>query len=198
MAFMYKLICHRGIHNKKIKENSFEGIHKALDSNEYVGVEFDIRTTLDNEFILFHNAMYNNKLISNTNYKELPKYVPKLEDILKIDSDKIFLIEIKNIGDNYEYLYKLLEKYSKKNIYVMSFSNKIIDKMNIINRHYKIGILNYVLNTSDDIKNLDFVGILNSLINDNVINNLKKLEIFSYGLFENKKYKNIYYIVDNK
>lgn len=193
---MYKIISHRGIHNKLINENSYEGIKLAFNDSKYVGVEFDIRETLDKEIILFHNNIYNNKLIKNTLYKELPKYVPKLKDILKINTNKIFLIEVKNIN-NYDKLINLLNKYKNKNIYIMSFSNNIINKLNITNREYKIGILNYVLNTNIDINKLDFVGILNKLINKDIINRLNKLDIFSYGLFKNKKYKDIYYIEDN-
>jgi len=192
---MYKLISHRGIHNKKIIENSYEGVKKALDRNEFVGVEFDIRETKDNEFILFHNSIYNNKLISNLYYKELPKYVPKLKDILKINSNKIFLIEVKNIK-SYDKFINILNKYKSKKIYVMSFSYKIINKLNTINRSYKIGILNYILNTNINMKKLDFVGILNSLINESIINQLENIEIFSYGLSKTKKYKEIFYIVD--
>lgn len=197
MIFLYKLISHRGISNKDIKENSFIAIKKALECDDYVGVEFDVRTTLDNEFVLYHNPLYNNKLVKNTLYKELPKYVPKLNEVLKIESNKIFLIEIKNIGDNYDKLIDILKGYDNKKLYVMSFSNKIISKMDINERNYKIGILNYVFNTNEDTKKLDFVGILNSLINDNILNSLKNIEIFSYGLFDKKKSEKIFYIVDN-
>jgi len=197
VIFIYKLIAHRGMHDKYIKENTYDAIKNALDSDKFVGVEFDVRETLDKEFILYHDALYNNKLIKNTKYREFPKYVPKLCDILKIKSNKMFLIEIKNVS-NFDRLIKLLNKYSDKNIYVMSFSNKIIFKMDVINRKYKLGILNYVLNTSKNIKKLDFVGILNSLLNDDIVNKLDNLEIFSYGGIENKKYKDIYYITDNK
>lgn len=193
---MYKLIKHRGIHNKKIKENSYEGILLALNSDKYVGVEFDIRETLDNEIILFHNGVYNNKLISNTLYKELPKYVPKLEDILSINSDKIFLIEIKNIEHNFDKFLNILHKYKNKNIYVMSFYLNNIKKINIKDRPYKIGILNYILNTNDYIKELDFICILNSLINKEVLDKLKNKQVFSYGIKEKKKYSEVYYITD--
>lgn len=194
---MYKLIAHRGIHNKNIVENSYESIKNALVSNDYMGVEFDIRVTKDNEFIVFHDGVYNNKLIKNTLYKELPKYVPKLVDILKINSNKLFLIEVKDINNKYNELIKILNKHKGKKIYVMSFSNKIVNKLNIVNRSYKIGILNYILNTFEKSKELDFICILNSLLNDNVLNALKNIEVFSYGIFEKKKYKNVYYIVDN-
>ena len=194
---MDKLIAHRGIYDKNIKENSYIAIKNALESDEYVGVEFDIRETLDNEIILYHDAYYNNKLVSKTYFKEMPKYVIRLQDILKINSNKIFLIEIKNI-DNYDKFMKILSKHKNKNIYVMSFSNKVIEKINIVNRNYKIGILNYVLNTNINIKKLDFIGILNNLLNESIIKELKNLEVFSYGIIKKKNYKDIYYIVDNK
>lgn len=193
---MYKLIKHRGIHNENIKENSYEGIKLALDSDKYVGVEFDVRETIDNEIVLFHNPMYNNKLVSKTKYNELPKYVPKLEDILNINSNKIFLIEIKNILHNFDKFINIINKHSNKDIYIMSFYTNNIKKIDISNRFYKIGILNYVLNTSDFIKELNFIGILNNLINDELLNTLKDKQIFSYGKIGKKKYKDIYYIVD--
>ena len=194
---MDKLISHRGIFDKNIKENSYEAIKKALDSDNYLGVEFDVRETIDNELIVYHNVLYNNKLISKTRYNELPKYVSRLDDILKIDSNKIFLIEIKDIN-NYDRFLSLINKYCDKNIYIMSFSNKVIERINKENRCYKIGVLNYILNTSEFTKKLDFVGILNSLLNDDLIRKLKGIEIFSYGLFDKKKFKDIYYIVDDK
>ena len=193
---MYKLIKHRGSYSALIKENSYDAIKTALDNPLYIGVEFDIRCTKDNKFILFHDPIYNNKLISNTYYYELPKYVVQLENVLSIKSDKIFLIEIKNINNNYKQLFTLLNRYNNKNIYVMSFSNRIINKMDMKKRKYKIGVLNYVLNTSNNIKDLDFVGILNSLITKDYILGIKSKEIFAYGLLKVKKYESIYYIVD--
>lgn len=192
---MYKLIKHRGTHSDKIKENTYEAILNALNDSKYVGVEFDVRETKDHEFVIYHNSICNGKLISEMDFNELPKFIPKLKMVLKINSNKIFLIELKNIT-SFDNFYNLLEKYPNKNFYVMSFSNKLIKKVDYPNRHYKIGILNYVLNTTDDIKNLDFVAILNSLLNTNIMSKLKGLEIFSYGLLENLKYENVFYIVD--
>ncbi len=192
---MIKLIKHRGIHNNEIKENTYEAIKLALNSDKYIGCEFDVRETKDHEFIINHDSLYDGKLISNLSYNELPKYMPRLLDILKINSQKIFLIEIKNISSFSNFI-KLLNKFKNKNIYVMSFSNNLINKINIENKTYKVGILNYVLNTTDNNK-YDFIAILNSLLNDNIINTLKNKEIFSYGLLEKHKYKNVFYITDN-
>lgn len=194
---MYKLISHRGIKTKSIKENSYDAIKNALLSDKYCGVEFDLRSTKDNELIIYHDPIYKGKLISNTLYNELPKYVPKLQDILKIKSNKTFLIEIKNINNNYNKLINILNKHLNKKIYVMSFSNKIIKKLDVQNRNYKLGILNYVLNTTDYTINLDFIVILNKLLNEEVIKKLKSIEIFSYGVYTAMLYKNIYYIIDN-
>lgn len=193
---MYKLIKHRGYHDSFIKENSLEGIKNALNDSKYIGVEFDVRVTLDNELVIFHNAYYKDKLVRKINYKELPLYVPKLEEILMLETDKIFLIEIKDIHNNYENFLNVIKKYDKKNLYIMSFSNKTIFKLDIPKRNYKIGVLNYVFNTSKNISKLDFVCILNSLLNQRIINYLKNQEILSYGLFTSKKYKEVIYIVD--
>ena len=192
---MYKLIKHRGIHNKDIKENTYESIKLALQDSKYIGVEFDVRETIDHEFIIYHDPIFNNKLISKSKYDELSRYIPKLDNILKINSNKVFLIEIKNITDFSKFI-NLLNKHKDKNIYVMSFSTNLINNINVKKRKYKIGLLNYVINTNFDNKKLDFIVILNSLINKHIINEVKPLEVFSYGLLENLKYEEVYYIVD--
>jgi len=193
---MYKLISHRGLHNKNIIENSFLAISNALNNNNYVGVEFDVRCTLDNEFIVYHDAMYDGKLIKKIMYNELPKYIPRLKDILNIGSNKMFLIEIKDINDNYSKLIKLLKKYQNKKIYIMSFSNNIVNKLNFKNKKYKLEILNFIYNINKNINNLDFVCILNSLLNKKIINTLHDKEIFLYGLFSKKEFLDVFYIVD--
>ena len=53
-----QLIAHRGIWNKKVKDNSYEALKNGLLSNEYIGIECDIRTTLDKKFIIYHNTLY--------------------------------------------------------------------------------------------------------------------------------------------
>ncbi len=195
---MAKLIKHRGAYSKDIKENTYEAIKMAIDDSKYLGVEFDIRETIDNEFVVFHNPTLKGKLIREYKFNELPKYIPRLKDILKIKTSKIFLIEIKNIMSFPKFL-NLLKKFNYQNIYVMSFSNAIINKCLIKNRTYKVGILNYVINTEDNLRELDFVCILNNLLNDNLIKSLKDKEIFSYGLLSentNYKYPNVYYITE--
>ena len=79
----------------------------------------------------------------------------------------------------------------------MSFSNEIIKKLNILNRNYKIGVLNYLFNTNNDINDLDFICILNNFLNQDLLYKLRNLEVFSYGLVFKKKFKDVYYIVND-
>lgn len=194
-----KLIAHRGIHHDNVHENTLTSITKALEDDRFSGVEFDVRVTKDRELVIFHDAYYNDKLIRNTNYCDLPKYVPRLQDVLKINSNKIFLIEIKYLDDSLEEFMKLLNKYESKKIYVTSFKNNLIDKISKKKRSFKVGILNYIFNSSD-ISHLDFLCIIDSLIDDEVYEYLKKhdKEIFSYGILNYDKIGtyDIFYIVD--
>ena len=111
-----QLIAHRGIWNKKVKDNSYEALKNGLLSNEYIGIECDIRTTLDKKFIIYHNTLYKGNLVRNTNYKDM-KDILLLEDLLKIKTDKILLLEIKEREIDKNKLLKLLNKY-KPNIFL--------------------------------------------------------------------------------
>ena len=75
----------------------------------------------------------------------------------------------------------------------------VIDKLNIKNKTYKVGILNYVLNTTEKHFKYDFICILRPLLNDKIIEFVKKnnKELFVYGNYNNNfKYDFPYYIVD--
>ena len=66
-------------------------------------------------------------------------------------------------------------------------------------RIYKVGILNYVLNTTEKHFKYDFICILRPLLNDKIIEFVKKnnKELFVYGNYNNNfKYDFPYYIVD--
>lgn len=79
----------------------------------------------------------------------------------------------------------------------MSFFNSVIKKIN--NNLFKIGILNYILNSTTTY-NYDFMGILYDVASPHLINSLKKLNITVFLYAINKKdklsYPDIYYIVD--
>ncbi len=199
MIFL-RYIIHRGFHNEKNEENKMPAFIKALNDKRYAGVETDIRETKDHVFVLYHDPLYHGKLINSVNYKEMQKdNIPKLTDLLKIETTKILLLEIKDFNLNIPRLIKTLKKYNR-NIYLMSFSNAVIAQIAKFKTGYKLGTLNYVFNTIDDYP-YDFICLLNGVLTPKVIAAYQKLkvEIFSYGVRSTKDMiYNLTYIVENK
>ena len=193
-------IAHRGLHIIN-KENTMMAFEEAIKSSFFQGFEFDVRMTKDEQFIINHNAFLGNNLIKLSSLANLKKEnnILLLEDVLKLKTDKKFLIEIKDLALNFEKLSKLLNKYSNKSFYVMSFHNEVIKKLSTFSRKYRLGILNYVLNTEEKYP-YDFICLLNSLTTNNLINNYKiqNIEVFIYGVIKEKNFKfdNVSYIVD--
>ena len=192
-------IAHRGLVKKDITENTLEAFKLAIESDKYIGFELDIYTSLDNEFIVFHNPLLDNKFIWNYTSKELKKKkVILLKDVLKLKTDKIILIDIKDIKIDIKKLTKLLNIYKDKNIYVMSFFNSVLKKFK--NPNFKIGLLNYILNSTSTYS-YDFIGILYDVANKHMIDTLNKMniEVFLYALNKKDKfiYKDVYYIIDD-
>ena len=196
---IYMFIAHRGLVNEVAKENTIPAFLGAINNEKYAGFELDIYTSLDKEFVIHHNPLVDNKLIGRLTYKELKKKgIIKLEDVLKLNTNKIILIDIKDININIDKLSKLLNKYNNKKIYVMSFFRRVIKQFK--NPTFKVGILNYVLNSSN-IYPYDFIGIIYDIATYKMIDSFKKLniEVFLYAIDRKDKfiYKDVYYIVDN-
>lgn len=197
-----RLIAHRGLVNKTLKENTLEAFKAALNSPKYCGIELDVRVSKDNEFVVYHDLTYKNKLIKNTSYKDLKKdNIPKLVDVLNLNTDKIIMIEIKEADIDLKKLANLLNKYNHKKLYVMSFNNNILKKLKPYISNIKIGSLNYILNSEEDYSIFDFMGIVNYFLTDDLIEYFKSknIEVFAYGVKSITAIKNnrIYYIVDD-
>ncbi len=190
-----RLIAHRGLWDENIKDNSYEALKKGLESDKYIGIECDIRVTRDNKFIIYHNILYKGELIKNKIYSKL-KDIPLLEDILKISSDKLYLLELKDFNMDLDKLLKLLDKY-KRNIYIMSFDLNILKSLKKLSNKYKIGVLNYVFNSESDY-NLDFICLLDVVATNRVIDyyESKNIEVIIYGV--NSVKRNLTYIVDDR
>lgn len=193
-------IAHRGKVGKNFKENTLAAFKEAINDNKYQGFELDIRTTKDKEFVVVHDFFYNTNLINKTMYQDLSKDICLLEDVLKLETDKIILLEIKERDIDINRLNSLLFKYSSKNIYVMSFYKEPIKKLLQLTVKYKCGILNYLFNSENSYNEYDFIVLLDKTITANLISYFqnRKLEVFSYGVIkENFPYQDdIYYIVD--
>ena len=180
---MKKFIAHRGIWNDSVKDNSYQALYNGLLSEEYIGIETDVRVTKDNVFVLYHDPLYNGKLVKNVYYKDMVD-VCRLEDILKIKTDKIILLEIKDFNMDVKKFIKLIDKY-KRNVMIMSFSTLVINKIKTLNTKYKLGVLNYIIN-SDSNYDYDFICLLDIISNNFVIERLKKrnIEVLIYGVID--------------
>lgn len=196
-----QFIFHRGFHNAKGEENKIEALKKGLENAQSIGIETDIRQTKDKVLVLYHDALFKGKLVPNVLYKEMQKEdVPRLIDLLKIDTNKILLLEIKDFKIDVQSLIKILNKYPRR-IYLMSFNNQVINKIAKLKTKYKLGILNYVFNSEDNYP-YDFICLLNDLLTPSMITKFQKLniEIISYGIRnkENLKYSQLTYIINNE
>ena len=199
---MNHLIAHRGL-KKEASENTLEAFEKSINNSFYSGFECDVRTTKDHIFVICHNPIYKGKIISLTNYKEFKKdNLPTLENVLKLKTNKIMILEIKEINCDINRLSIILKKYDYQNIYVMSFYNKIINNLSLKNLKIKVGVLNYVLNSENDYQNYDFICLLENIMTPNLENYFTRQnkEVFIYGIHDleklTKEYKKSYFITD--
>lgn len=199
---MNHLIAHRGL-KKEASENTLEAFEKSINNTFYSGFECDVRTTKDHIFVICHNPIYKGKIISLTNYKEFKKdNLPTLENVLKLKTNKIMILEIKEINCDVNRLSIILQKYDYQNIYVMSFYNKIINNLSLKNLKIKVGVLNYVLNSENDYQNYDFICLLESIMTSNLESyfTCQNKEVFIYGIHNleklTKEYKKSYFITD--
>lgn len=192
-------IAHRGLVKDGVVENTIPAFLGAIKSDKYVGFELDVYTSKDKEFVVYHDPLIDGKLIWKVSYKELrEKGVIRLVDVLRLNTNKIILIEIKDINIDIDKFSKLLNKYKDKNIYVMSFFNSVIRKFK--NSTFKVGVLNYLLNSTTEYT-YNFIGILYDVATKHMINSFHKLniEVFLYALSKKDKYifDDVYYIIDD-
>ena len=140
-----KIIAHRG--NDQIhKENSKEAILNSLTKDYINGVEFDIRLTKDNKFIINHDPFYHEYYIKNTNSKKLKQLgINTLDEVLKnVKNNKILLIEVKednkNIKKTAKYLYEEIKKYNL-NIYIYIFNYNFLKYFYKKYKNIKCGLI---------------------------------------------------------
>ena len=206
-----KFIAHRGF-KKKDQENTIKAFTNAINDKYFAGFELDIRESKDKKIVVIHDSFIDrvtNKsgLVKNKTSKELKKYnIPLLEDVLKLKTNKLILIEIKNFDMNLDNLVKIINKYKNKKIYIMSFSKNVIKKLRKYNLKCKLGYLNFVLNSDDD-DQYDFIVLYKNILNDSIISRFKEknIKVFVWGLNDNlnsvKSLENkndLYLIVNNK
>ena len=151
-------VIHRGIVNKKFKENLLSSFKKSFHLG--FGIETDIHATRDQKFICFHdftlNRMFKKNLsIKNLNYSRIKKIstikknpIPLIEEVLFASKNKYpLLIELKP-NFSIKLLKKLIRKCSKysKCIFI-SFNHTNIYRLLRIKRNINAG-LSFAYNSS--------------------------------------------------
>ena len=196
-------IIHRGIANKKLKENCFKSFKESF--NKKYGIETDIHFTKDNKIICFHDFTLNrlfkiNKSIKNLTYEEIKSNtkskisVPLLKDVLKLSKKRyLVFIEIKPILnlENIKILLNEIKNY--KNCIIISFKHTNLFKIRKINKKVKIGFsfaknskISDIIKTSSK-KNYDCLILDKYFINNKSIQNIKKNKYF-YTVKEKKEF----------
>ena len=180
-------IIHRGIVNKKFKENLLSSFKKSFSLG--FGIETDIHITKDGEFVCFHdftlNRIFKKKMsIKNLNYSYLKKLsvnqnksIPLLKDVLEISKNKYpLLIELKPklSKKNLQKLIKETSKYSKCTF--ISFNHKNIFNLQKIKSNIKVGLSFSNISSIKEIINASKNKKVNCYILDKIFLNNKKIQ----------------------
>ena len=193
-------LIHRGILNKKFKENCLDSFKASFKKN--YGIETDIHATKDKKFVCFHDFTLKrifkiDKSIKDIKYQELKKIkyksfkIPLLTEVLELSKNKYpIFVEIKPFLEK-RLLSKLINETKGFNkVVFISFKKDNIDSLLKINSSIKVGLS---FSNRSSIK-----SILKSSIN-------KKLKclILDKKFLNNKKIQKIkkekyYYTIKNK
>jgi len=147
----YKHLIHRGILNKKYKENLLNSFKHSFKKG--YGIETDIHSTKDKEFVCFHdftlNRIFKKRLsVKDLKYSQIKKIstqnnnsIPLLKDLLKSSKNKYPLfIEIKP-NFTKKILQKLLKETSKfSKCLFISFKHKNIYNLLKLKSNIKVGL----------------------------------------------------------
>lgn len=165
-----KLIAHRGKLSKNDVGNSKQSLLNALSKSYVEGIECDVRLTKDLKVVVLHDPIIDFVsdgigIVKYMTMKELKQYqfgkesILTLEELLKIiHNDKMICIELKEdrkeLVDN---VIKIIEKYSKLNIIIISFWYSSLKYLKKIKPTIKVGLLiGYSLNNNRIYNHFDY------------------------------------------
>ena len=214
---MAHLLIHRGIVNKKYKENLLKSFKYSF--NKGYGIETDIHATKDHEFICFHdftlNRIFKKKdSVKNMDYSQIKKIsfsnnkpIPLLKDLLQTSKNKYPLfIEIKPSFSKH-LLKKLLKETSKfSKCTFISFKHKNIYDLLKLKANIKVGLsfsppvsVKSIIKKSNN-KKIDCLVLDKFYLKSKSIKNLKIKKYYytiKTKLEFNKYYKNNNLIFEN-
>ena len=147
-----KIIAHRGF-SQKYPENTLLAFEKAIEAGAD-GIETDLRLTLDNQIILFHDR----NLKKHTDVDAKPESlsllalkefdvgrgecIPSLSELLELTQEKVTLIlEIKYIPETYKKLCEVLTVQIEDKldwVEVSCFEDKVLEYIYKLNPNVKL------------------------------------------------------------
>jgi glycerophosphoryl diester phosphodiesterase len=98
-----RVFAHRGAH-LVARENTLEAFHEALALG-VDGVELDVRKTSDGVLVVHHDPSVEGRPIGLSSAAQLPTYVPRLSDALRVLKGVTVNVEVKNLKDSSEPTY---------------------------------------------------------------------------------------------
>jgi glycerophosphoryl diester phosphodiesterase len=89
-----QIFAHRGLHARERENTVAAFVAARLEGAD--GVELDVRSTLDGALVVHHDHICEGLTISTTRQRDLPSYVPTLDDALDACEGLEVNVEIKN------------------------------------------------------------------------------------------------------
>ena len=141
------IVAHRGAPSYA-KENTIESFEKAIALGADM-IEFDVRRTKDNVFIVYHDGLIQGKPVNDLVYEEISQMakdqgfdIPTVEEVLRWSRGRIKLdVELKE--EDYEKeIVELSSKYLEKDQFVITSFNE--SSLKIIKDNYpgiQVGLL---------------------------------------------------------
>ena len=187
-------LIHRGILNKKFKENCLKSFKASFKKN--YGVETDIHITKDRKFVCFHDFTLNrtfkiNRSIKNIDYENLQKItndkikIPLLKDLLEASKNKYpIMIEIKPllnrkilkelIKETIKFKYCIFVSFKEQNIYNLL---KIRSDLNLGLSFSDKSNIEKITNKSNNNK-IKYLVLDKKFLNSKKIQKIKKKKFF--------------------
>ena len=109
---MTEVFAHRGVHLHE-RENTLAAFRDAVALG-VGGVELDVRKTLDGALVVHHDSTIGLRAIAHTDARDLPSYVPTLEEALEALEGVTVNVEIKNLKHPKESTYDESEAFVRE------------------------------------------------------------------------------------
>jgi len=136
MLMRPQIYAHRGVSRQR-RENSVDAFLLAVEMG-VDGVELDVRKTLNGQLVVHHDSQVDGVLIADAERKNLPSYVPDLNDALNACRGLRVNIEIKADGTDKAEVSELAKEVARhlgsraepmSQWLVSSFDHSIIDQV---------------------------------------------------------------------